>query len=85
MAGVLEYFRKMCLKIYEPGTAIFLLAPGLGWQASWKKKIKAELELLKDTDMLLMVENWIRGGINGLKSFKDPKAFTDYWNDVDDI
>ena len=37
LADVLEYFRKMCLKMYEPGTAIFLLAPGLGWQASWKK------------------------------------------------
>ena len=34
--------------------------------------------------MLLMVEKEIRGRINGLKPFKDPKGFTDYWNDVDD-
>ena len=34
LANALEYFRKMCLRIYERGSAIFLLALGLGWQAS---------------------------------------------------
>ena len=38
-----------------------------------KKNNKAELELLKDIDMLFMVEKGIRGGINGLKHFKDQK------------
>ena len=38
-----------------------------------KKNNKVELELLKDIDMLFMVEKGIRGGINGLKHFKDQK------------
>ena len=37
-------------------------APGLAWQACLKKT-KVELELLTDTDMLLMVEKGTRGGI----------------------
>ena len=37
-------------------------SPGLGWQA-FIKKTKVELELLTNIDMLLMVENGIRGGI----------------------
>ena len=37
-------------------------APGLAWQACFKKT-KVELELLIDIDMLLMVEKWTRGGI----------------------
>ena len=39
-----------------------LSAPGFAWQA-YLKKIKVELELLKDVDTLLMVEKGIRGGI----------------------
>ena len=37
--------------------------------------------------MLLMVEirGEIRGGINGLKHFKDPKVFTKYSNNIHDI
>ena len=37
-------------------------APGLAWQACFKKT-KVKLELLTDIDMLLMVEKGIRGGI----------------------
>ena len=57
-----ENFRDMCLKQYELDPAHFLSSPGLAWQACLKKT-NLELELLTDYDMLLMVEEGIRGGI----------------------
>ena len=62
LADVLENFRDMCLKEYELDPAHFLLLPGLASQACLKKT-NIELELLTDYDMLLMVEEGIRGGI----------------------
>ena len=62
LADVFENFRNMCIKIYELDSAKFLSAPGLAWQASLKKT-KVKSNLLIDIDMLLMVENGIRGGI----------------------
>ena len=59
LADVFENFRKMCLKIYQLDPAKFLSAPGLAWQAALKKT-KVKLDLLTDTDMLLMVEKGIR-------------------------
>ena len=41
---------------------IFLSAPGLAWQACLKKT-ELELELIKDVDMLLMVEKEMREGV----------------------
>ena len=55
-------FRDMCLKVYELDPAHFLSLPGLVWQACLKKT-NGELELLTDYDLLLMVEEGIRGGI----------------------
>ena len=57
-----ENFRDICLKEYELDPAHFLLLPGLAWQACLKKT-NIELELLINYDMLLMVEEGIRGGI----------------------
>ena len=62
LADVFENFRDMCLKEYELDPAHFLSLPGLAWQACLKKT-NAELELLTEYDMLLMVEEGIRGGI----------------------
>ena len=59
---MLENFRDMCLKEYELDLANFLSLLGLAWQACLKKT-NIELELLTDYDMLLMVEEGIRGGI----------------------
>ena len=62
LGDVFENFRDMCLKEHEPDPAHFLSLPGLAWQACLKKT-NIELELLTDYDMLLMVEEGIRGGI----------------------
>ena len=62
LADVFENFRNTCLKVYELDPAHFLSLPGLVWQVCFKKT-SIELELLRDYDMLLMVEEGIRGGI----------------------
>ena len=62
LADVFENFRSICLEIYVLVPAIFLLAPGVPWQAAFKKA-KVKLDLLADIDMLLMVEKGIAGGI----------------------
>ena len=61
LADVFNNFRDMSLKEYELDPAHFLSLPGLAWQACLKKT-NIELELLTDYDMLLMVEEGIRGG-----------------------
>ena len=62
LADVFENFRNMCIKVYELDPDYFLSLPGLAWQACLKKA-NIKLELLTDYDMLLMVEEGIRGGI----------------------
>ena len=62
LADVFEYFRNTCLKVYELDPTHFLSLPGLARQACLKKT-NIKLELLNDYDMLLMVEEGIRGGI----------------------
>ena len=62
LADVFNNFRDMCLKEYELDPGHFLSLPRLAWQACLKKT-NIELELLTDYDMLLMVEEGIRGGI----------------------
>ena len=62
LADVFEHFRNRCLEVYELDPAHFLSLPGLAWQACLKKT-NVKLELLTDYDMLLMVEEGIRGRI----------------------
>ena len=59
---VFENLRKACFKTYKLDPAHFISLPGLAWQACLKKT-GVELELLTDYDMLLMIEEGIRGGI----------------------
>ena len=52
----------MCIEVYELDPVHVLSLAGLAWQACLKKT-NIKLELLTDYDMLLMVEEGIRGGI----------------------
>ena len=61
LPDVFENIRNMCHEMYELDPAKFFSTPGLTWQAALKKT-KVKLDLLLDTDMLLMVEKGIRWG-----------------------
>ena len=62
LADVFEKFRDTCIEIYGLDPSHFLSAPGLAWQACLKKT-EVKLELLTDYQMLLMIEEGIRGGM----------------------
>ena len=81
LADVFENFRQSCLKNYELDPTHFVSLPGLAWQACLKKT-NVELELLTDYDMLLMVEEGIRGGICHAMQRYD-KANNKYMKDYD--
>ena len=59
---ILENSSIHIIEVCEIDIAYFLSASGLAWQACLKKT-DVKLELLTDPDMLLMVENGIRGEI----------------------
>ena len=52
----------MCLKIYHLDPVKYLSAPELVWKVALKKT-EVKVELLIDTDMILMVKKEIRGRI----------------------
>ena len=62
LADVFEKFREQCIEIYGLDPSYFYSAPGLAWQACLKKT-EVKLELLTDYQMLLMIEEGIRGGM----------------------
>ena len=81
LADIFENFRQSCLKNYELDPAHFVSLPGLAWQACLKKT-NVELELLTDYDMLLMIEEVIRGGIcHAMQRYA--KANNKYMKDYD--
>ena len=61
LADVYGKVRNKCIEIYGLNP-YFLSAPGLAWQTCLKKT-EVKLELLTDINMLLMIEDGIRGGI----------------------
>ena len=62
LADVFENFRKTCLHHYKLDPAHYYTSPGLAWDACLKTTGQ-KLELIHDYDMLMMIENGIRGGI----------------------
>ena len=81
LADVFENFRDVCRKNYDLDPAWYYTAPGLAWDAALEMT-KVSLELLKDPDMLLMVEEGIRGGISMI-STRYGKANNPYMKDYD--
>ena len=82
LADVFENFRNACMKNYELDPAHFVSLPGLAWQAC-SKKTNVELELVTDYDMLLMIEDGIRGGIcHAIQCYA--KANNKYMNDYNE-
>ena len=81
LADVFENFRDECIEIYELDLAYFVSAPGLAWHACLKNT-DVELELLTDYNMLLMVENEIRGG-TCQAAHRYAKANNKYMNNYD--
>jgi len=63
LADVFENFRNVCIKNYKLDPAWYFTSPGLSWEALLKTT-KVELELLTDYDMLLMLQQGIRGGVS---------------------
>ncbi|WAQ95244.1 hypothetical protein MAR_027934, partial [Mya arenaria] len=79
LADVFENFRDVCLTNYNLDPAWYYKAPGLAWDAALKLT-KVELELLTDPDMLLMIENGIRGGFSTIMT-RYGKANNKYMGD----
>src|SRR6056300_692760 len=78
LADVFETFRDVCMKNYSLDPCWYYTAPGLSWDAMLKKT-KIKLELLHDSNMLLMIEKGIRGGIS-IISKRYAKANNKYLN-----
>jgi hypothetical protein len=79
LADVFENFRDVCVQYYKLDPAWYYTSPGLAWDAALKMT-KVKLELLSDPDMLLMIENGIRGGISTI-SHRYSKANNKYMGD----
>ena len=79
LADVFENVRDICTEIYKLDPAHYFTAPGLSWDACLKMT-GVRLELLTDVDMLLMVEEGIRGGVS-MVSKRFSKANNKYMGD----
>ena len=62
LPNVFEAFRDTCVKHYSLDPAHFYTAPGLAWKACLRKT-GVRLELLTDSDILLMFERGIQEGL----------------------
>uniref|UniRef100_A0A2S2Q9M7 DNA-directed DNA polymerase n=2 Tax=Sipha flava TaxID=143950 RepID=A0A2S2Q9M7_9HEMI len=62
LADVFENFRDLCLSTYNLDPAYYFTAPAFSFDAMLKYT-SIKLDLLSDYEMLLMIENGIRGGL----------------------
>lgn len=82
LAGVLESFRNLCLKQYEPclDPCHFYTSSSLCWSACLKVT-GVKLELLSDIDKVLMIDG-IRGGVSQISN-RYEKANNPFLQDYD--
>ena len=77
LADVFEQFRDFFMKHHQIDPCYCYSAPGLTCQCGFKYT-RVQLELLTNYEMLLMVENGIRGGFSGFLGPRHVKAFNKY-------
>lgn len=63
LADIFENFRDNCIKLYGLDPAHYYTLPGYSWDCMLKYT-QVYIELLTDIDMLLFVEQGLRGGIS---------------------
>ena len=63
LADIFENFRDVCVKNYKLDTAWYYTSPGLSWDALLNKT-KITLHLLSDVNMILFIENGMKGGVS---------------------
>ena len=81
LADVIENYRNICVTNYGLDPLCYYTAPGLAWDAALKSS-GIVLELLTDSDMYLMVEQGIRGGVSTITK-RYAKANNSYMNEYD--
>ena len=82
LADVFESFRNLYIETYKLDPAYFLSLAGLVWQACLKHS-KIKLDLISDIDMLLFLEDGIRGRICH-SVLRNAKANNKYMKDYDE-
>lgn len=82
LADAFEKYRDFFLLHHRIDPCYCYSAPGLTWQCGLRYT-NIELELLSDYNMLLMIENGIRGGYSGLLGTRHVTANNKYINDYD--
>ncbi len=81
LADVMTEFRKTCKKTYGLDALHYYTSPGLAWDAMLKYT-EAELDLISDPNMYLMIEKGIRGGVSSIMK-RYSKANHKYLDDYD--
>ena len=81
LADIFENFRNVSLKTYELDPAYFVSLPGFAWHACLKI-MRVKLELITNINMLLMIEDGMRGVVcHGMRSCAE--ANNKYMNNYD--